>query len=69
MEDEGLSRGEFGMGWHEGNVRAIVSTVSSEVELPCRRMRVTVPSVDGLHVMLYGVPAVMVDRVVMVNAF
>ena len=40
-------------------------------ELPCRRTRVTVSvvPVEGAQVMLYGVPAVIVDRLVIVNGF
>jgi hypothetical protein len=55
----------------ERDIQAIVSMVFKCVGSPCRRTSVTVCTVpvDGAHVMLNGVPAVIDVRVVKVNGF
>jgi hypothetical protein len=55
------------VGWRDEH--AIVSTVSSALELPWRRMSVTGPSVEGDQVIVYGEPADIPDRLLMVKAF
>ena len=54
-----------------GNSQAIVSTVSKSVLSPCLNTNetVSVVPVEGAHVMLNGVPAVMLVRDVKVNGF
>jgi hypothetical protein len=51
------------------NVQAIVATVVNAFESPCRRINDTVPGVDGAQVIWNGVPALMVEKPVIVKAF
>ena len=57
--------------WKGGDVQAMVATVFRFAELPCLRIKLTVSvvPVDGAQVMLNGVPAVTVVRVVNVKGF
>ena len=58
-------------GTEGASLQAIVATVDKCVDSPCLRTRVTVSlaPVDGDHVMLNDVPAVMVLSVVKENGF